>query len=783
LRKRTYSLALAVTLLAVPYLFAQNPPRLGRDDIKKVVAAMTLEEKVRLVVGMGYRGRIPGLPSMSAEDAALPERVPGAAGRTRAIERLGIPSITLADGPAGIRIAPRREGETRTYFATGFPVATAIAASWDTGLAERVGKAFGNEAREYGVDVLLAPGMNIHRNPLGGRNFEYYSEDPLVAGRFAASFVRGVQSEGVGTSIKHFAVNNQEFNRFQSNSIVGERALREIYLRGFEIAVKEGRPWTVMSAYNLINGTFASQNGELLTGILRNDWGFEGIVMTDWFAGNDPAAQMAAGNDLLMPGLSTQEKGIVEAVKEGRLSMKELDANVERVLRLVERSLSAKGAEFNANPDLEGNAMVARQAATEGMVLLENRQETLPIKEGSRIALYGIRSYATIAGGTGSGDVNKAYTVPVDEGLRNAGYVIDAEKTTEYGNYLAETREKLPKPVPFFPNPPIPEMPVGVSTAEEDAAAADIAVVTIGRDSGEFSDLKREADFELSATEKAVIREVSKAFRAQGKRVVVLLNIGAPVETDSWKDLADAILIVWQAGQEGGNAAADVIGGKVNPSGRLAVTFPKAYPDVPSSSTFPGREIPGAKLMIENLIAGKPAEAIYNEGIFVGYRYYSTFGVAPAYPFGYGLSYTEFLLTDAQAGKWDARKGIEVTATVKNTGRASGREVIQLYVSAPESGLVKPELELRAFAKTGTIDPGSSAPVRFTIEPRDLASFDPKRAAWVADAGEYEIRIGGDSSSAAAVLRFKLDKEIVVAKAKNLLQPKVGIRELIPPAK
>src|SRR5215813_5693752 len=370
----------ATTLVGVPLAcvaLAQNrsansdPPQLGKASIKQVVASMTNEEKAKLLVGMGFN--FAGAGPIDAEDRKVPERVPGAAGRTHAIPRLGIPSLTMSDGPAGVRITPIRNGDSsRTYYATGFPIATLLAASWDPAMVQRVATSLGNEAHEYGVDIMLSPAMNIHRNPLGGRNFEYYSEDPLLAGKIAAAYVKGIQANGVGTSLKHFAANNQEFNRTQSNSLVSERALREIYLKGFEIAVKEAKPWTIMSSYNLINGTYASQSNDLLTALLRDEWGFGGFVMTDWFGGNDAVAQMTAGNDLLMPGVPAQTKAIVTALDEGRLSKELVDRNVERVLNIVLQSPAFKHYQYSDQPDLKAHAQVARESAGEGLVLLKN---------------------------------------------------------------------------------------------------------------------------------------------------------------------------------------------------------------------------------------------------------------------------------------------------------------------------------------------------------------------------------------------------------------------------
>ena len=497
---------------------ASPAPQLGKQSVKEVLEAMTLEEKAKLLVGMGFAFDIPGLQGMDPEDKKVPEKVPGAAGRTHPIDRLGVPSMTLSDGPAGVRINPTRgDDKSRTYYATGFPVATLLASSWDPGLVQRVGEAFGTEAKEYGVDILLAPAMNIHRNPLGGRNFEYYSEDPLVAGKMAAAFVRGVQSRGVGTSVKHFAVNSQEFNRMQSDSVVGERALREIYLKAFEIAVKEGKPWTVMSSYNLINGTYASQSRDLLTTILRDEWGFKGFVMTDWFAGSDPAEQMKAGNDMIMPGNPAQTKAIVDAVNNGTLSKEQLDENVARVLRVVLESPSFKGYPYTDKPDLGASARVAREIATEGMVLLKDEGGALPLAGGKKIALYGNAAYDLIAGGTGSGDVNKAYTVSLEQGLADAGYTIDPSLKSAYDSYIADQKAKRPKQMSFMLPPPIPEMTVEAATVQEKADDADLAIITISRNAGEGADRRVDNDFNLSDAEQALIANVSDAFHAEGK--------------------------------------------------------------------------------------------------------------------------------------------------------------------------------------------------------------------------------------------------------------------------
>ncbi|UCG89352.1 MAG: glycoside hydrolase family 3 C-terminal domain-containing protein [Gemmatimonadota bacterium] len=752
---------------------------------------MTVEEKVKVLVGMGFILNIPAppeadsgeapafpmLPQMDPEDAKVPEKVPGAAGRTHAIPRLGIPSLTLSDGPAGVRIAPVREDQPdRTYHATAFPVATLTASSWDTELLRAVGRAFGQELREYGADILLAPSMNIHRNPLCGRNFEYYSEDPFLTGSMAAAFVDGVESEGVGTSLKHFAANNQEFNRMQLDTKVSERALREIYLRGFEIAVRTSQPWSVMSSYNLINGTWAPESRDLLGTILRDEWGFDGFVMTDWFGGNDAVAMMKAGNDVLMPGTLQQTEDILAAVSSGALSEAQLDENVERVLRVIVQSPTFKGYEYSDQPDLAGHAQIARHAAAASMVLLKNDEHALPLPTSATVALLGNAGYELSVGGTGSGEVNEAYVVQLEAGLADAGYTVEASLQDEYHRHIADQKAQQSPRTPFFPTPPIAELAVEVDRATQLAQVADVAVITIGRNSGEMIDRRVENDFTLSDTEHALIRNVSAAFRAAGKKVIVVMNIAGVIEVASWRDHADAILLAWQPGQEGGNAIADVLGGAVNPSGRLPMTFPMTYADVPSADNFPGTVLPSATDQPASPLFGVPSEVTYEEGIYVGYRYYSTFGVEPAYPFGYGLSYTDFAYGDLELSAAEFQDQITMTVEVSNTGDTPGREVVQLYVSAPGDVLEKPERELRAFAKTGALEPGALETVTFTLTGRDLASFDADRAAWIAEAGTYTVKIG-NSAVAIEEASFDLPQELIVGQAHNVLVPQAPIDE------
>jgi len=770
-------------------------PQLAKNNVKQVVAAMTLEEKAKLVVGMGFK--MPGMPApkkgekpksvdiggfklppSDPEAYEVPEKVPGAAGRTHAIPRLGIPSITVSDGPAGLRIEPKRPNDTKTYYATAFPVATLLASSWDTALVRKVGMAFGNEVREYGVDIILGPALNIHRNPLGGRNFEYYSEDPLIAGNMTAAIVKGIQSNGVGVSIKHYAANNQETNRNSINTIVSERAMREIYLKGFSIAVKASQPWTVMSSYNKVNGTYTSERRDLQTDILKREWGFKGLVMTDWFGGHDAVGQMNAGNDLLMPGNPDQSEAIVASVKDGTLSMQQLDANVERILKIIVKSPTFTHYKYSDKPDLKGHAKVARMAAAQGMVLLKNDGETLPLQVGKRIAVFGNTSYNIIAGGTGSGDVNKAYTISLVQGLNNAGYKVQEVLSKSYTDYLADAKSKQPKQRNFFTPPPvIPEMDAGSIVARE-ADGADAAIITIGRNAGEGADRKLEGDYYLSNDEKGLINGVANAFHAKGKKVIVVLNIGGVIEVASWRDSVDGILLAWQPGIEAGNAIADVLSGNVDPSGKLATTFPVDYPDVPSAKNFPGKELPMPAGQTASPMMGKPSEVVYQEGIYVGYRYYDSFKIKPAYEFGYGLSYTTFKVSDVNVSSPDFKGSVTVKATVQNTGSLAGKEVVQLYLSAPTPDIDKPEQELKAFAKTGLLAPGQSQFIIFTLRASDLASFHTDKSEWVADAGEYKVNVGTSSRNIAKTVSFKLANAIVTEKTHNSLTPQVAIDEL-----
>ena len=648
-----------------------------QDRIQDLINQMTTDEKASMLIGIGMPGfDWSTMKFTTGKDTA---KVPGSAGGTTAISRLGIPSVIVSDGPAGLRIKSIREEDSNTYYATAFPVGTALASTWNTALINTVGKAMGNEVKEYGVDVLLGPGMNIHRNPLCGRNFEYYSEDPLIAGKIAAAMVNGVQSNGVGTSIKHFAANNQERNRMGVNAHVSERALREIYLRGFEITVKESQPWTVMSSYNFLNGTYTSARKDLLTTVLRNEWGFKGLVMTDWFGGyngfgaimakdavSDVAKQLAAGNDLLMPGLPAQKKAIVEDIKSGKLSKEEININLRRVLELVMRSPAMSNYKYSNKPNLKENAQVTRDAAAEGVVLLKNNDNTLPFNSKSApLAVFGVTSYDFISGGTGSGDVNEAYSVSLIDGLTNSGFSIDKELEGLYKPFMAtqkeiETKRREKEGLLATPKR-LPELALNAEIVQNKANTSELALITIGRNAGEGDDRKVDEDFNLAQDEINLINTVSTAFHAKGKKVVVVLNIGGVIETASWKDKVDAILLPWQPGQEGGNSVADVFSGKVTPSGKLTMTFPVKYEDTPSAKNWIGTP------------AENPTSVTYEEGVYVGYRYFNTFKVKPSYEFGYGLSYTTFDVSNLKLSSKTFANKITATVTVKNTGKIAGK--------------------------------------------------------------------------------------------------------------
>ncbi len=737
---KKFLLILGAALCAAP-LFAQ--PKLTADNVEEVLKAMTLEEKAALCVGQGWGQQIAGI---TGGQTTL---VPGAAGNTRAIPRLGIPAISLPDGPAGIRINPTRPGDDRTYYGTGFPVGTAIASSWDVDLVRTMTTAMGNEVLEYGADVLLAPALNLHRNPLCGRNFEYFSEDPVLTGKIAAAYVNGIQSNGVGTSIKHFAVNNQELNRNENSSEVGARALRELYLKGFEIAVKESAPWTVMSSYNKVNGEYAQQSHDLLTKVLRDEWGYDGVVMTDWGSKEGTVKAVYAGNDLMMPGNQTEIDRIVNAVKSGELAQADLDRNTRNMLNLIVKSPHFRNYKYSDTPDLEAHAVAARAAATESMVLLKNEGAVLPLKDVKKVTLFGASSIDFVAGGTGSGNVNKKYVINMVQGLENAGFELNAglidyyQKYIDYNKVSGRVAGTSSAGTPLLGEAKVPEAPVSRSYIDGTVAQSDIAIVVIGRNSGEGGDRRVDNDFNISDVERQLLNDVCNAYHLAGKKVVVILNIGGVIETASWKGLPDAILCAWQPGQEGGDAVADVLTGKVNPSGKLPMTFPVTYMDHPSALNFPkGTESRntnrgwgvqgGAPAQVKNLDYTN-----YEEDIWVGYRHFATNNVEVSYPFGFGLSYTTFEYSKPTVKA--TADGFTATVTVKNTGAVAGKEVVEVYVDAPEAGLEKPVRELKAFAKTKLLAPGETQTLTFNVSAYELASFNEAANQWETAAGDYTV--------------------------------------------
>lgn len=724
---------------------AQTAPQLNANNIDEILRAMTLEEKAQLLVGDGNAGFV-GSGAMLGHQSRL---VAGAAGQTVAIKRLGIPATVLSDGPAGVHIDPKRQGTDQTFYATGFPVGTCLASTWNPQLVYSVGQAIGNETLEYGCDVVLGPGLNIQRNPLGGRNFEYYSEDPLVTGIIGAAMVRGIQSQGVGTSPKHFAVNSQEGDRVRVDERVSQRALREIYLRGFERVVREAQPWTLMSSYNKINGVYAQANHDLLTTILRKEWGAHCIVMTDWIGKRQdkPTSQeVEAGNDLFMPGYPAQVQDIIDGVKNGTIKMEDVDRNVRNMLEFIVKTPSFRHYKYSNKPDMKAHAAITRQASAEGMVLLKNDNNTLPVRGLKTVALFGVNSYDFFSGGLGSGCVNVPYVVDMVQGLKNIGVKTTPTLTDIYTKYISYASAKFKadkNPEMWFYDqgqPKLDEIDITDRLIAHEEPLADAAIITIARQAGEGMD-RSVTEFNLSDKERDMIFRVSDRFHAAGKPVIVVINSGTSMETVSWRDRADAILVAWQPGEEGGNSVADVLTGKVNPSGHLTATWPVSVSDDPSTKNFPQDPV---FYNLTDKFEGGYLKGVnfsnHEEDIYVGYRYYDTFNRRVAYPFGYGMSYTTFAFSKLTAKK--SGDNVIVNVTVKNTGSTEGKQVAQVYVAAPKGNLEKPAKELKGFAKTSLLKPGQSETLTMTIPVRDLASFDEAGSQWVADAGTYTFFVG-----------------------------------------
>ena len=762
-----------IVLLQILFFGCGNhqDPASPQGKVDEIISALTLDEKIALTVGIGDgKTPPPGVPvydpksGISIEDNtslnSSPLFAPIVDGQVWGIPRLGIKS-TLMGGVTIACLNPKDSTQEVRY--TAFPSETAMAATWNTPLIEKVGKAIGKEVLESNVDMMLEPGLNIQRNPMCGRNFEYFSEDPLLSGKMAAAYVRGVQSQGVGTSIKHFAANNQETDRRSYNAIISQRALREIYLRGFEIAVKESHPWSIMTSYNKLNGYYTPENPELLRTIVRDEWGFDGVFMTDWDGLGNGVDKLRGGSNLLMSGSNTERADLKAALKSKSVDESDLDKSVAYVLKFKMKTPRGRGYKPSLKFDKIGHDSLARESAGEAIVLLKNRDSTLPFNASIKtVALFGKGSYYFVASGSGSGESKAKHATTVNEGVKNAGFKVVSFLEDTYSKFVDTILVNNRKVSDYFSRRIIPfhsELSLSKLDITQQVGGSDIAVITIGRSGGEGHD---NGYIPLDQTEQNLIQDVCETYHSAGKKVVVVLNVGGFFETSGWNDLPDAILHVWQTGQQGGNAVADVLKGIINPSGKLPVSFPVKYTDIPASPDYNGEE------------GSKKAEVIpvlYNDGIYVGYRYFDSFKVPTAYEFGYGLSYTTFEFSDIKLSTTKFYSKITVCATVRNSGKVTGKEVVQLYLSAPESGIEKPFQELRGFAKTELLKPGESQNVSFELDGRSLASFYTGKSAWVADPGVYEVKIGASSKDIRLKSTFTMPKELIVEKVHNVLYP------------
>jgi beta-glucosidase len=665
------------------------------EDIKAIISQMTLEEKAALCTG-------------------------ASAWTTMPIERLGVPEMTVSDGPHGVRRVPDVTSlANESLPATCFPTASCTASTWDVDLVRKMGAAIAEECIALNVDVVLGPGANMKRSPLGGRNFEYFSEDPYLAGEMAVNFIKGVQSKSVGTSLKHFAANNQEFQRFTMSSELDERILREIYLPAFEKAVKEAKPWTVMCSYNKLNGTFASQHHYLLTDILKNEWGFDGLVVSDWGAVRDRVAALKAGLDWEMPGPQERRvKEVIQAVKSGELDVSVLDESVRRILGIVFKAQKTpKGGDF----DVDAHHKLAHQIAAEGMVLLKNNG-LLPLKDQQHIAVIGRSAENAHFQGGGSSHINPTrVAVPFKELQARAE---DAELTYAEGYPVDDSfRQDL------------------IDQAVTLAQAADVAVLYIALPTYKESEGYDRTDLDLTKQQIALIKAVAKV---QPKTVVVLNN-GAPVAMSAWIDDVAAVLESWMMGQAGGSAIADVLFGVVNPCGKLAETFPLKLADTPAYLNWPG----------------EGGEVHYGEGLFIGYRYYDARQIPVLFPFGYALSYTTFEYSNAKvsAEKFKDVDGLTVTVDVTNTGKVAGKEIVQVYVHDQRSSLVRPEKELKGFAKV-ELQPGETKSVSMQLDFRAFAFYHPEYKQWITEDGDFDILIAASAADLRQTLTVTLESTL-----------------------
>ena len=788
-------IALCLTVLLTPRPQAQDLPQLGTSPVKDVVAAMTLEEKARLVIG--YLPALRKVDRRTMDFSVLDFDYPGLGFAIGKVDRLGIPATIVSDGSYGLKkYIKNPDGKWGT---TAFPVPILVSSTWDTELANTVATAYGNEGKEYGVDALLGPAMNIQRDPLLGRNFEYYSEDPLLSGKMAAATVRGIQSNNVGAVIKHFVVNNQETNRIANDTRLTTRALREIYLRGFEIAVEEAQPWMIMTSYNKVNGTYTSERRDLLVDLVRGEWGFDGIFITDFNGDGWSPWQVAAGNDLIMPGTTYHRQNIIDAVNDGSLKQSELDTATANLLRYIVKTNEFKGYDYRRDPDLESHAQTARKAAAEGFVLLKN-DNALPVPPQVKSALFGISSYKLNVSGVGSGNVRSDYVVNLSDAMPD----LDGQVSGFYTSYINDVIQGAPKSDrKFFGNVPLEfvEQLPGDQLVETAATESDVAIVTIGRNAGEGADRKPEkGDWLLTDTETRLLQKVTDAFHAENKKVVVVLNVDGVVETASWKNMVDGILLAWLPGQEGGKAMADVLTGKVNPSGKLPITFHNSYSDTPTHPNFPHDYVHPHDKKIFDYAATmrdthengktkrreKPVSewvknvdyTNYEEDIYVGYRYYDTFDKPVSYPFGFGLSYTTFKYGKPRLTEID--EGYRVDIEVANTGSAAGKEVLQFYASSPATPAGQPAHELVAFAKTRLLEPGEKQSLKLVFTKKDLARYDSARVAWILDAGQYILSSASSSRDIRASTTIVVTKEQVLESTTNSVQPEAALNVIKP---
>jgi beta-glucosidase len=651
------------------------------NKIDELIRKMTLEEKAALCTGAD-------------------------SWKTTPIERLGVPELTVSDGPHGVRkVANPGSMNSESLPATCFPTASCTASTWDVDLIYAMGQALAEECIALNVDVILGPGVNMKRTPLCGRNFEYFSEDPYLAGQMAASYISGVQSKGVGTSLKHFATNNQETRRLNINSEMDERTLREIYLPAFEMAVKAGRPWTVMCAYNKLNGTYCSENHKLLVDILKDEWGFEGFVVSDWGAVHNRLAALKGGLDLEMPGPRDRRvKAVTEAVKSGDVEQAVLDEAVRRILGIVFMAAQVyKGRAF----DVDAHHTLARRIAAEGMVLLKNNG-VLPLKDQRHIAVIGRAAKKPYFQGGGSSHIKPTrLDIPVDELQKLAS-----------GATLAYS-EGYPADESFDQ--------ALIDEAVKISRQADVALLYIALPDTQESEGYDRADLDLTPHQVVLI----KAVTAVQPKNVVILNNGAPVVSGEWIDGAAAVVEAWMMGQAGGGAIADVLYGKANPCGKLAETHPLKLIDTPAYINFPG----------EN-------DAVrYGEGIFIGYRYYDAKQVPVQFPFGHGLSYTTFAYANPRLSSTTFRdvEGVTVSVDVTNTGKVAGKEVVQVYVHDQKSQLVRPPKELKGFAKV-ELQPSETKSVAIKLDFRAFAYFHPGYRQWVCEDGQFDLMIGASSA-------------------------------------